>query len=161
MNKLFLARHGRAENDALTPSGMADACSIADQLCAEDLDNRLVIVTSTANRAQETTAIIRSTVGRAIVIRSVYMALGGLRPMVVDSLHEYTERIVDASVKISGDYSVLAVAHAPLVKAVTGQRPEYGTPYPVSAEWRNLGYDPQIADMILSLPADEVEGMLY
>jgi phosphohistidine phosphatase SixA len=161
MNHLFLARHGRANGDSLTLTGREDALAIARQMQDLDGESGLTIITSTAGRALETTRIIKTYIGETVV-RSVFMELAGLRPSVVDSLHDYTHEIIEATLRSPNDAdNVLIVAHNPLVRAVTGADAKYGTVYQVAEQWQNLDHDPQIAAMLLSLPPDEVRSCIY
>jgi phosphohistidine phosphatase SixA len=160
IGEVQLVRHGDYDFDGpnrghLTVKGREQAELAKDMLLAKQLGERVIILSSDAVRARETSDVIAAGL-KAILVHSPRIRRGGENPFAVghletflkDSLQADSESEVDPT-----DSSFVVVTHAPLIAAVTSQpNPDinYGGVYTAPSGWTNLGYSPSIAEKVLS-----------
>ena len=152
-----LVRHGGYDhnNGRLTAAGLEQAEMARDILLAKELGTRVIVLSSDAIRAVETSQIIASGLG-AVLVYSERIRRGGEQPWAVGNLGEFLEESLRADSETTidtTDSAFVVVTHAPLIAEVTAQSSttvEYGQVYPVFLDWTNPDYKELDAEYILS-----------
>lgn len=147
MNRLFVGRHGRTDDERnLGAEGRADASQMA-ALLKESGFTRGIILASSAHWVVDTAKVIQRETGSAL-FRSAYIRSAGEHPEPIESLHLFVERFIGACAIDHTDADVMVVTHAPLVKAVAGSGLEFGEVYSVPDGWVNPRYTPGFAFLL-------------
>lgn len=153
----YLLRHGAYEHGSgrLTQLGLEQAEHARDNLIARELGSRAYLLSSDAQRALETAAIIGD--GLCVdIIPSPRVRRGSEHRHLVNVLGDFLLESLRQDAEIEADPTIpfVVVAHAPLVAQFT----ELGSPgdvengcvYKASTDQYDPEYDPDVAEFILS-----------